>query len=179
MFEIVPANPREFREQLKEIYKKAYQNLGKYAYHSEKAISTYLNWLRRRAGEGFFVAFLDGKAVGFIAVDAHWFSYEGKRIGEIHELVVAPESQGLGVGKELLLTGLNFLRTKGHQEFELWVGEENRKAKEFYQRFSFQECGKWFQWVRMVAEAAPESPACKEAQLQEKSTSVVPGSYLS
>ncbi len=137
--------------QLTELYLRAYRGLEEYAYTHPEDVMSYLEWLHRRDPEGFMVARADGRIVGFVAGDANWFSRrEGKRVGAIHEIVVDPEYQGMGVGKKLMERILNYFREKGLDTAELWVGDENRKALNFYKKFGFFENGRYNYWIRMT-----------------------------
>ncbi len=142
---------KEKLPQLIDVYLKAYKGLEEYAYTHPEDVKSYLNWLWNRDHEGFFVAKVGDKIVGFVAGDANWFSKrEKKRVGAIHEIVVLPEYQEQGIGKALMEKVLNYFKEKGLDAVELWVGDENRKAYEFYRRFGFQENGRYNYWVRMT-----------------------------
>lgn len=136
---------------LVDLYLRAYKGLEEYAYTHPKDVKSYLKWLWNRDKEGIFLAKVDGKIVGFVAGDANWFSRrEGKRVGAIHEIVVDPEYQGHGVGTALLNTILEYFKKKGLDTAELWVGDENYKAINFYKKFGFQESGRYNYWIRMI-----------------------------
>ena len=76
--------------------------------------------------------------------------YKGDSVGEIHELVVDPEFQDRGIGKRLLLTGLEVLIEKGCRRFSLWGGKRNIKAQTLYGNLGFRIEGQGNVWVRMV-----------------------------
>lgn len=137
-------------EDLIEIYKRAYASMPNYAYTSDGEIEHYIQWLKKRAGDGFLVARVWSRPVGFIAVDDSWRTWYGEEVGEVHELVVDPAYQGKGVGKQLLRAGIDFLKNRGVRTIELWVGEKNDKAHDFYRREGFREDGKWGKWLRMI-----------------------------
>ena len=54
-------------------------------------------------------------------------------VGEIRLLYVAPEAWGTGVGRTLLDACENALRDDGFAAAVLWVLEENRRARRFYE----------------------------------------------
>ena len=147
---IEKASPKDV-EDLARIYLEGYSGLEEYAYtHLEDAIA-YLNWLFRRDVAGIFVAILDGKKVGFIAGDGNWFSKrEGKVVGAIHELVVLPEYRGMGIGKILLDKVIEYFKDRGLDTAELWVGDENFRALEFYKKYGFEEKDRFNYWIRMT-----------------------------
>ncbi|RLI86579.1 MAG: N-acetyltransferase [Archaeoglobales archaeon] len=133
-----------------EIYEKAYRGLEKYAYTTRREIKSYFKWLRRRDPDGMFVAVV-GKPIGFIACDTNWYSsFEGKEVGEIHELFVSPEWQKKGVGGALLSRGLDYARERGRDIAELWVGRGNLRARRFYEKWGFKLAEGWGHWVRMI-----------------------------
>ena len=135
------------------IYKEAYfrLNLQEYAYTSRSSIEGYFWWLLDRDRNGFRVAELGGKPVGFVACDTNWFSrYEGEKVAEIHEIVVHPDYQGKGIGARLIETALEYGKSRGRRISELWVGVTNERAKRFYKRLGFKEKGVHGVWIRMT-----------------------------
>jgi len=145
---------REDEKAFVRIYKAAYVGLEEYAYRKRKDIRWYFRWLLRRDPEGFFVAedsAQKGSPIGFIGCDANWISpFEGKPVDEIHELIVHPNWMGKGVGKRLLLKGLEYGKSRGEEIAELWVGYTNFKAKMFYFKMGFEERERIGRWVRMI-----------------------------
>ncbi len=136
-----------------DIYRLAYRGLEEYAYTSTRDIKQYFRWLINRDRDGFFVAEVDGKPVGFVACDANWVSfYENEKMGEIHEIFVHPDWQGKGIGSALLSKALDYAKGRGRRMAGLWVGVGNVRARKFYERFGFKEAGIWGRWLRMVRE---------------------------
>ncbi|AEC51790.1 ribosomal protein s18 alanine acetyltransf erase related protein [Pyrococcus sp. NA2] len=141
---------REVLDQLVKVYMSGYQGLEEYGGEGEDYARDYIEWCWKRAPDGFFVAKVGDKIVGFIVCDRDWFSrYEGKVVGAIHEFVVDKAWQGKGIGKKLLITCLDFLN-KYNDIIELWVGEKNYGAMKLYERFGFKKVGKSGIWIRMV-----------------------------
>ncbi len=132
-------------ESLIDVYRKAYRGLEEYADTDRKKIREYLRWLFNRDREGFFVAKVDGKIVGFIASDAWW----RPRHGEIHEFVVLPEYRKHGIGRKLFKRALDYLKGRGDKSVGLWLGEKNYNAKDFYSHYGFRfirKVGIWEKW---------------------------------
>jgi len=139
---------RELGDELVKVYMRAYRGLDQYGESSEERARRYLRWCWSKAKDGFFVAKIDNKIVGFIVCDDDWYSkYEGKTVGAIHEFAVDKDYQGHGIGRKLMERCLEYLKGK---EIELWVGEKNERAKRFYREYGFVEDGRHGKWVRMV-----------------------------
>ncbi len=133
-----------------ETYTKAYEELKDYKYTTRSDIKNYFKWLHKRDKEGFFVAEVDGKVVGFAAGDSKWVNSEGERVLEIHEIFVIPEMRGKGVGTKLMERLLEYGKKRGLKLAELWVGEKNQRAIDFYRKLGFKEAGLWGKWLRMI-----------------------------
>ncbi len=137
--------------ELVDIYLEAYKGLEEYAYTHPKDVESYIRWLMKRDPEGVWKAELNGKAVGFIAVDSNWYSKrENKNVGAIHEVVVLPEYRGMGIGTRLVKEAIEYFKRKGLDLAELWVGDENDGARKLYEKFGFEERDRYNYWVRMT-----------------------------
>ena len=53
---------------------------------------------------------------------------------ELRDLYVVPAAWGTGVGVELMRVALDWIAVRGAQEALLWVGEDNLRARRFYER---------------------------------------------
>lgn len=146
----VRAGRLEDIEELAQLLMRAYQGLEEYGEESLDEAKRYLKWLRRTCKEGFLVAEVEGRAAGFIAACPDWKDWELGTVLEIHEIVVAPEWQGKGIGKSLLEHGYSLGRAHGRKLAALWVGMGNAKARLWYAKLGFREIGRWGEWVRMV-----------------------------
>ena len=136
-----------------DVYLKGYRGLEEYAYTHPEDVKAYVDWLLRRDPEGVFLAKLGDKTVGFVAGDANWISKRtGRRVGAVHEIVVLPEFRGRGIGKALMGKVIDYFREKGLDRVELWVGDENSRAMEFYRKLGFKEEGRYNYWIKMVKE---------------------------
>jgi ribosomal protein S18 acetylase RimI-like enzyme len=78
-----------------------------------------------------FVAELDGRAAGYVAVEA-----AGDAI-RIEQLFVSPEHEGEGVGRQLLEYAEGFAISQGARTLQVVVEGDNRRALSFY-------CGRGF-----------------------------------
>jgi GNAT superfamily N-acetyltransferase len=65
----------------------------------------------------------------------------GPPAGEIWAIYVNPTSWGDGVGKLLLAAGIGALRATGREPINLWVLEQNHRARGFYEHEGFVRTG--------------------------------------
>ena len=102
-------------------------------------VPAFKNWFEL---EVFKVALLleDADAVGCITYGAsrdndfpHW--------AEIVSLYVLPQVQGKGYGRLLMGTALSQFKTRRFNHCFLWVLKDNLKARSFYERMGFSQCG--------------------------------------
>lgn len=136
---------------LVEVYLQGYKGLEEYSYTHSEDVQAYLNWLFRRDVAGIWVAEEDGKIVSFVASDGNWFSKrEGKVVGAIHELVILPEYRNKGIGKALVEKVIEYFKSRGLDTAELWVGDKNTQALEFYKSLGFEERDRFNYWIRMT-----------------------------
>jgi GNAT superfamily N-acetyltransferase len=57
-----------------------------------------------------------------------------RRASELSALYVVPEAWGTGVAQALQAAALEAMRDDDHSEAVLWVGEDNARARRFYER---------------------------------------------
>jgi len=144
-----------------EVYQSAYKRLGKYAYRSKGKIKAYLEWLYEGEVEGLWVVEKESRIIGFACIHTNWHDYRWGRTGELHEIAMREEFQGMGMGKMLFEKITEYARKKGCNFLSLWVGEENWLARSWYQKLGFKEMGGWGEWIRMRKELSP--PKTKQA----------------
>jgi ribosomal protein S18 acetylase RimI-like enzyme len=147
---------QEILETLVGIYMRGYEGLREYGGEGESYAKRYLRWCWNKASDGFFVAKDGDRIGGFIVCDNDWHSrYEDRVVGAIHEFVIDKGYQGKSVGKKLMEKCLEYL-SKYNDRIELWVGEKNTKAIEFYKKLGFKIAGKSGIWIRMVKDLKEE-----------------------
>lgn len=139
----------EDQESFLQVYNMAYKDIQEYSYPDDNYVRRYFKWLMDRDPKGFLVA-EEEEALGFIAVDAN--SYQKKEVGHVHELIVRTDAQDKGVGSALLQEGVNYIRSRGKKEVDLWVGATNHKAIEFYKKAGFKPGVVGGLWMRMSLE---------------------------
>ena len=140
---------KELIPELISIYQRAYEGLPEYGDSNRWKIAAYLHWLWNGDPENFLVAFEGDKPIGFLGIHTNWIS-EKERVAEIHEIVVDPQFQGKGIGKKLIEEATQIALSRGRKKIELWVGEKNYKAQDFYLHNGFQKREQKGIWIRMV-----------------------------
>ncbi len=85
---------------------------------------------RHRRWPPTFVAEHGGQIVGFVSVGS---SRDPDTDAELFAIYVLPEHWGTGVGRTLIESGEEELRTLGHEEAILWVLDDNPRARRFYE----------------------------------------------
>ncbi|HTC68142.1 MAG TPA: mycothiol synthase [Acidothermaceae bacterium] len=127
-------------------------NARAFAHHPEQGAWT-LEDLHHRMAEhwfdpaGFFLAetLVEGtpKLIGF-----HWTKVHGQHphddidhghepIGEVYVVGVDPSAQGKGLGRDLTVIGLQYLRSRGLHQVMLYVDESNVGAIRLYESLGF------------------------------------------
>ncbi len=112
-------------------------NAESFADHPEQGAMTSAD-LAERMGEpwfdpaGLLVAMRGGHMLGF-----HWTKQHSAALGEVYVVGVAPEAQGMGLGKALTHAGLDHLAERGVSEVELYVESDNAAAIRLYTGLSF------------------------------------------
>lgn len=61
--------------------------------------------------------------------------------GELVSIYLLPECMGRGYGRPLLEAAVSSLASQGYRDVFLWVLEENRRARAFYERSGFRPGG--------------------------------------
>lgn len=149
-YQIELFNPKDI-DKITNLYLKAYKHLEEYSYTHKEDVEVYINWLLRRDVAGVFVVKDHDKIVGFMAIDGNWYSKKyNKVLGAIHELFIDPEYFDKGIGSMLMKKALEYFKQRNLDLVELWVGDKNQRAMKFYEKFGFQEDGRYNFWVRMV-----------------------------
>ncbi len=89
------------------------------------------------AHDGFWVATVDGKIVGSVAIDGSSSSTEGARL---RWFILASESQGRGIGKALLQKAIDFCNRAKLNQIYLWTFAGLDQARHLYEKFGFILC---------------------------------------
>ena len=80
-----------------------------------------------------FVADLDGRVVGFVAVGPGRDDVGGPSVGELYAIYLEREVAGTGTGRRLHDAGVELARREGLDPGLLWVLRDNVRARRFYE----------------------------------------------
>ena len=87
--------------------------------------------------EGFLLYELDGELAGFCWTKVQDDDHGEGEIGEIYVIAVSPGFQGRGLGRELVLAGLEHLAGSGLGAAMLYVDRDNIEARGLYHALGF------------------------------------------
>jgi ribosomal protein S18 acetylase RimI-like enzyme len=100
-------------------------------------MAVQLSELRRsgwpKAGEGLWIAELDGRAVGAVTLRDL-----GGGLARLGHLALAPEARGSGAGRRLVDIVLAAARAAGYERVELLTFSDLTTARELYRRGGFE-----------------------------------------
>lgn len=107
--------------------------------HPENAEWTRDDFDQRAAQEWFdpSALLLAESGTGGRLLGVHWMKLERDAPGEVYMLGVAPEKQGHGLGRTLLLAGLEEMRRRGVRVAFLYVESDNEAAMHLYRQAGF------------------------------------------
>ncbi|WP_026820505.1 mycothiol synthase [Arthrobacter castelli] len=117
-------------------------NAAAFVDHPEQGATT-LNDLKARMDEdwfdpqGFLLAVRDGELLGFHWTKVHPRSGSHPALGEVYVVGVAPQAQGLGLGKALTVAGIEYLHQQGLNAIMLYVEADNEAAVALYRGLGF------------------------------------------
>lgn len=141
--EIRPLRETDSRLEVSRIYeeswKSTYRGIVPQAYLDGIPAGRWAEALDR-AGWDTLVLTEGERLIGTSSVCAsRWPDWPG--FGEVVSLYLLPESMGKGYGKALLAAAVRRLAEQGFRDALLWVREENRRARRFYERAGFTLTG--------------------------------------
>lgn len=88
---------------------------------------------------GFLMYELEGALAGFCWTKVQDDEDEEGEVGEIYVIAVSPDFQGRGLGRELVLAGLEHLASIGLSTAMLYVDRDNEEARRLYHRLGFRD----------------------------------------
>lgn len=118
-------------EAITEVLAQAYAGTGDGGWTIERFQERQrLDWYRPE--DLLVAARADGTLAGL-----HWLKRRDATTGEVYNLAVHPDAQGMGLGPVLLAAGLAHLRAVGCDDVVLWVDLANERAVRLYERDGF------------------------------------------
>lgn len=97
-------------------------------------------WAAALDGRDSLVLTEHGRLIGTSSVcPSRWPDYP--EFGEVVSLYLLPEYMGLGYGGPLLEAAVETLGEQGFRDVLLWVLEDNRRARRFYEKHGFRPAG--------------------------------------
>jgi len=103
---------------------------------SRERAFTKQTWQERLAARNTFIAEVDDRACGLVAVVT-----TGLDAAELVGMWVSPGARGRGVSDLLVLAVLAWANERDLPEVRLWVAEGNHHAERLYARHGFQRTG--------------------------------------
>ena len=108
-----------------------------------KAAEGYASFLRGQLREEtavIFVAERDGALAGYVYAELEPHSWKELRAasGFIHDVVVDPSHQGIGIGTALVEAASAWLRDHGAPRVILFTAEQNNAAQRLFSRLGFR-----------------------------------------
>lgn len=127
---------RSFREE--DLVAMVRVNARAFAHHPEQGAMTDQDVRDRMAEpwfdpEGLLIATRDERVIGF-----HWTKRHDATTGEVYVIGVDPQAAGGGVGRALLLRGLDHLTERGAQRVILYVEGDQRYVVDLYESAGFE-----------------------------------------
>jgi ribosomal protein S18 acetylase RimI-like enzyme len=100
-------------------------------YYSDESLEKQLNTVET-GNQSFVLAFDKDKLVGFCSI-----VLKGKK-GELLGLYIEPDLIGKGLGKRLLATGEDYLKSKSVSDYFTFVNKHNKLGIDFYLKNGFK-----------------------------------------
>ena len=141
--EIRPLRETDSRLEVSRIYEEswkfAYQGIVPQAYLDRIPAGLWAASLDQ-GGRWSLVLEEGGRLIGTSSAGpSRWPDYPG--FGEVVSLYLLPEYMGRGYGGPLLEAAVDTLAEQGFRDMLLWVLEENRRARRFYEKHGFRPAG--------------------------------------
>jgi GNAT superfamily N-acetyltransferase len=85
----------------------------------------------------FYVAYLNNQPMGMLVIGKSRDKDVNEKVSEIGAIYLLPGYWGKGYGKQLMDFAVNRLKELSYCKITLWVLEENKRARRFYERYGF------------------------------------------
>lgn len=106
---------------------------------TEEVRARLIPGLRAHPTTVVLLAFQGERAVGMAACFLGFSTFAARPLLNVHDLVVAPDCRGAGVGVALLDAAEAEARRRGCAKLTLEVQDDNQPARRLYERFGFTD----------------------------------------
>jgi ribosomal protein S18 acetylase RimI-like enzyme len=108
---------------------------------AERGYAAFLGSVLESDEDCVFVAERDGVIDGYVFVALEPLSWKELRgpAGFIHDLAVADEARGSGIGTKLMQVAIGWLRERDAPRVILWTAAPNEPAQSLFRRLGFRE----------------------------------------
>jgi ribosomal protein S18 acetylase RimI-like enzyme len=96
-----------------------------------------------------FIAFEEGKAVGFVQLYPTFSSVSMKRSWILNDLYVSASARKKGFGEKLLQKAIEFAEETGAKGLSLETGEDNLTAQRLYEKIGFKKESNYFYYFSL------------------------------
>lgn len=123
---------------ISEMHALYYSKLVGFGMHFEAKVASEMAEFCSRYDEqrdGLWLATLDGRIHGSIAMDGLYAKDEG---AHLRWFITSDEIRGKGVGTSLLSSAMNFCQEKGYRHIYLWTFAGLDAARHLYEKFGFE-----------------------------------------
>jgi DNA-binding MarR family transcriptional regulator/N-acetylglutamate synthase-like GNAT family acetyltransferase len=112
------------------LYDHTYKFGSKFEYYVMKGLTEFM---QDTVGGELWVAEIDNKIVGSIAITKF-----NDKVAQLRWFILDEDYQGIGIGKKLMETALNFCKEKQYEHVYLWTVSTLNAARHLYQKFNFE-----------------------------------------
>jgi DNA-binding MarR family transcriptional regulator/N-acetylglutamate synthase-like GNAT family acetyltransferase len=112
------------------LYDKTYKFGEMFEYYVMKGLTEFM--INTEGGE-LWIAEVNGENVGSIAI-----TKSSETVAQLRWFVIDENYQGLGIGKKLMETALNFCKTQNYQQVFLWTVSTLDTARYLYKKYNFK-----------------------------------------
>lgn len=112
------------------LYDKTYKFGKMFEYYVMKGLAEFM--INTEGGE-LWVACVDGELVGSIAITKF-----NETVAQLRWFVLDENYQGMGIGKKLMETALQFSKEQNYQHVFLWTVSTLKTARYLYQKYNFK-----------------------------------------
>lgn len=88
-----------------------------------------------------YIAYLNNKPMGMLVIGKSKDDYVNENVGEIYAIYLLADYWGKYYGKQLMDFAISRLKELSYRKVALWVLEENKRARTFYEKYGYVSDG--------------------------------------